>query len=257
MELQWYGTATIFFQEDDTTVLFDPYISLNEKVRAYNHELAAEIKHILITHGHFDHLVDVPELLKDKEKTVHCSKTAAETLLKEGVNSHQINIIAPEDSLEIGPFHIRVLSGEHINFDFKLIMSTLFNRRLLQYKHNLRTIARSSPRKYPQGEVLVFEIEAKGKKVLHMGSLNLDEKEKYPEGVDLLTLPFQGRSDINEYALPFVEKLKPKALYLHHFDDTFPPVSQTVNCDIFVEKIRNNFPEVKVIVPEYGKTVAV
>lgn len=103
------------------------------------------------------------------------------------------------------------------------------------------------------GEVLVYEIMAKGRKVLHMGSLNMDASEDYPQGVAVMTVPFQGRSDLSGYALQFVRRVKPACLYLHHFDDTFPPISRTVDTRRFVENIRRDFPEMKVVIPRYGE----
>lgn len=93
--------------------------------------------------------------------------------------------------------------------------------------------------------------------MLHMGSLNLDSSEKYPAGPDLLTLPFQGRSDLNSYAFQFIERLKPKALYLHHFDDAFPPVSSAVYTASFIEKVTREYPELPVIVPAFKEAVTV
>ena len=90
-----------------------------------------------------------------------------------------------------------------------------------------------------------------------MGSLNLDSSEEYPAGMDLLTLPFQGRSDLNSYVLKFIERLKPKALYLHHFDDAFPPVSSPVDTAPFVKKVAREYPGLPVIVPAFKEAVEV
>ncbi len=256
MILQWYGTASILIKEEDTSVLFDPFVSMNEKIDAFSPEIAADVSNILITHGHFDHLVDVPAIIQNTDKSVYCSKTAAETLLNCGVNAKQIHTISPGDKFQIGSFKFRVLEGKHIKFDLKLILKTLFNARVVKYKENLKKILREN-RKYPAGEVLVFEIEANGKKLLHMGSLNLDENEVYPQEADVLTIPFQGRSDISEYFMKFVKKLKPKAIYLQHFDDTFPPVSSAVDLQELKEEMSKSFPHIKVIIPEYGEAITV
>lgn len=52
----------------------------------------------------------------------------------------------------------------------------------------------------------------------------------------MLILPFQGRSDLEEYGLQIVRRLKPGKVYLDHWDDTFPPISDTVHTEKF-EKI--------------------
>ncbi len=256
MLLKWYGTATIIMEENEESILFDPFVAMRQQPQGYTHHDATGINHILITHGHFDHLVDVPELVRDTEKVVYCSQVAAETLQAQGVSSKNIRTITPGDTFQIGPFNVGVWRGEHIKFDGKLIATTLFNRRLIKHRENMKKIARLN-RSFPQGEVLVFEVEAQGKKVLHLGSLNLEDGTTYPDRVDLLTIPFQGRSDINDYALKFVERLQPEAVYLHHFDDTFPPVSREVNYQRFLSQMEKKFPGVKIIIPDYRETTEI
>ncbi len=46
-------------------------------------------------------------------------------------------------------------------------------------------------------------------------------------------LPFQGRSDLTEYALPLAERLAPKAILLDHWDDAFPPMSAEIETGAF------------------------
>ncbi len=256
MDLKWFGTATVILQEDDCALLFDPFISMNPNIRAFSPDKAEGCTDILITHGHFDHLVDVPGLVERYGHTVHCSKTAAETLMRNGVDAANVNVIKPGDRLNIGPFSINVLEGKHIKFDLKLIRKTLISPRVIKHFSNLRKIAASN-KNFPEGEVLVFHIKVTGKELLAMGSMNLAKKERYPKNVDLLMLPFQGRSDINKYAFKFVKKLKPKAIYLHHFDDTFPPISRHVDFSSFQKRLRKKFAKIKLIVPGYGENYSI
>ncbi len=62
-----------------------------------------------------------------------------------------------------------------------------------------------------------------------LGSLNLADDVAYPEGADLLVLPYQGTSDLLTPALGIVGRLRPGAVLLDHFDDTFPPVSADID----------------------------
>lgn len=253
-EIKWFGTASISISEDNETILFDPFISMNPGQKAFSADDFACAGSILITHGHFDHLIDVPGVIEKGGARVYCSGVTAGTLKRDGVDAQRIVTISPGDLLQIGPFSVRVLKGKHIIFDRKLLFRTFFNPRMLFYFGNLRKILRDS-RKFPEGEVLVYEIEVKGKKILHMGSLNMDEKEIYPQAVDVMTLPFQGRSDLDRYALQFVERVRPKHVYLHHFDDSFPPISSRVNAKQFCMSVKKAFPGIAVSVPLYGETI--
>lgn len=255
MELRWYGTAAIIFTAEGQSLVFDPFFSMNPNIKKYSAE-DFTVGNIFITHGHFDHLIDVPEILKAGTMKVYCSTTAGQTLHRAGVDPGRINEIGPGENLKDGPFEIKVLRGKHIRFNSKLIVKTLFNRRLFTYSANFRKLLKISSR-YPPGEILVYEITCGGKKVLHLGSLNLDPGEQYPRHVDLLTLPYQGRSDLDQYSMQFVKLIEPKAVYLHHFDDTFPPVSGFVSTQGFVDRINDSFPEIKVFVPWYEEVLPV
>ncbi len=256
MEIKWFGTATLSFSSEDKSILLDPFLPLSSKLPAPSVEELAALGDIFITHGHFDHLMIVPQVLQAGESVVYCCKTAAENLYREGVPDKRVVIIKPGDKFEKGPFEITVYRGVHIRFDLPLIIKTLISRRCLSNFSALKMLLKESNR-YPEGEVLVYRIAADGKTVLHMGSLNLEGSENYPVGSGLLTLPFQGRSDLNSYALQFIERLKPKALYLHHFDDSFPPVSSPVDTASFVNKVAREYPDLPVIVPAYKEAVVV
>lgn len=74
-----------------------------------------------------------------------------------------------------------------------------------------------------------------------MGSMNLDSNTEYPTGADALVLPLQGRSDQDTYALALVERLKPKAVLLDHYDDAFPPLSSQVDTSGFVRNVQERY----------------
>jgi L-ascorbate metabolism protein UlaG (beta-lactamase superfamily) len=256
MKISWFGTATISISHDESSILFDPFIPMNGLLPLPSISELASLGDIFVTHGHFDHLMYVAQVIRSGSARVYCSESAADKLLQEGLPQNRITTLMPGDSIKNGPFTIRVFRGAHIRFDPALIIKTLFSRRTCAHFKQFWALVRLAKR-YPQGEVLVYEIEAGGKKVLHMGSLNLDPTETYPTGSDLLTLPFQGRSDLNTYALKFIDKLKPKALFLHHFDDSFPPVSSTINTSSFIRSAASAYPDLPVIVPEYKEVIVI
>lgn len=250
MKVKWYGTAAISVTAADETILFDPFISFNDSNRFLSLDEIADCKHVFITHGHFDHLMHIPAVLDAGPATVYCDGIAAETLRKKGVSAQRIVIIKPGDAIKLGSFTVKALKGEHIVFDNRLILKTLFNRRIFQWAKILGKVINGFL-KYPKGQVLIYDIKAEGQQILHMGSLGMCPDEKYPRGADVLTIPFQGRSDLNDFTLQFVERINPRAVFLHHFDDTFPPISSEVDTSIFANKMADQFPEITVIRPDY------
>ena len=267
MRVKWFGTAGIMLEDGGTRLLFDPFPSLNAKTRRTPPEEKyrrtppddqfyqpppddlSSATHIFVTHGHFDHIAGIPAIWKSGGGTarVYATKTPRETLIAKGVSRERINIVRPGDVLTVGPFEIRALKGRHVRFDKRLIINTITRIRIIKHWKNLCYIFSESRVCKEAGEILVYDIRASGKRILLMGSLNLDAATEYPKGADLLILPFQGRSDINAYALRFIDRLKPKKALLDHFDDTFPPISSAVDTAPFISLTKEKHPDIPVV----------
>lgn len=250
MELKWFGTATINIIHEDQSIIFDPFRSLNPKLQCVTAQELAGMGDIFLTHGHFDHAMDVPLVTSLGTSKVFCSPETGKLLIAKGAARERVNIVQPGDIIENSLFMIKVLSGQHCQADGALILRTCMSPRTLRNIQTCYSLLKTHF-KFDMGKILVYQIEAGGKTILHMGSLNLAAEEVYPEGVDLLTLPFQGRSDINSYGLQFIERIKPKTIFLHHYDDSFPPLTSQIDCWPFAKSVQTAFPGLKVIIPEY------
>ena len=89
---------------------------------------------------------------------------------------------------------------------------------------------------YPEkGETLFYEVTAGGRRIQVMGSLGLCPEVDYPTGADALILPYQGRSDLVTCGWDLVQRLKPKAVYLDHYDDSFPPLTAAIDTKPFCD----------------------
>ena len=218
MKLKWFGTATILLEQDGTQLLFDPYFPLNDKIFKPPMNELASIDNIFVTHGHFDHIVDIPSVMKhgNGKSMVYCTAKPLDTLLSRGVDKERIHRIELGDVLKIGPFEVSVLKGKHVVFNMKLIMKTLFRPDIFVYRKNLKRLLKENKECSEAGETVVYDIIVGGRRILLMGSLNLDDNTNYPKGADLIIMPFQGRSDLSEYVMPIIERLQPKKVMLDH-----------------------------------------
>jgi len=254
MNIKWYGTAAILLEQDGTRLLFDAFLSRNQKIYRPSIDELTGIENILVTHGHLDHIADIPDIMKhgSGKSFVYCTAAPQGTLIKMGVPETRVHRISPGDALRFGPFEVHALQGKHIVYDKRLFLKTLFNPRVLSYRDSLRVMLNENKICVEAGETLVYDISAAEKRILLMGSLNLDKDTRYPQNADLLIFPFQGRSDLDAYALQFIERLWPRKILLDHFDDTFPPISSTVNPNNFITVVRQKYSGIPVICLKEG-----
>ena len=252
MKIKWYGTATILLEQGGTQLLFDPFLSLNAKLFKPPMSELSVIDNILVTHGHLDHIADIPDIWKQGggNTKVYCTATPKETLILKGVEASSIYKIAPGDVLSFGPFEVRVLKGKHVVYNKGLLIKTIVNPRIFSNLSNFRYLRKENKKCAEAGETVIYDVKVSNKRILLMGSLNLDDDTEYPKGADLMILPFQGRTGIEKYAMTFVDRLQPKKVLLDHFDDTFPPVSSPVKTGPFISQMHQKYPDIKITCPK-------
>lgn len=237
MEITWYGTAALVLRAGGAAIAFDPFCGLPIEKTAptalpWAKELAA-VRDVFITHGHFDHVLHIPALYKDAQLRLRCTPAPAKTLIAKGVPQEQIHLIAPGHSEKTGPFSVTAYQSRHCKFDLPLIFRTVFRRAFFRRPGQLFRLLRTNLQYPEKGEILFYEVTCGDTRIQILGSLNLAPDVTYPTGADLLVLPYQGRSDLEEYSLKLVRRLQPKAVLLDHFDDAFPPMSSAVDTTKF------------------------
>lgn len=258
MKITWYGTASILIEAEGERILFDPFVQLlgGENPNSIDDFLQEET--ICITHGHLDHLMEAPEFLEEEgqaEATVYCPGAAADTLAELVLNTGNVVAVKPGTVFRVGNIQVKVWEGRHAEPGIGKALRKLFSLRTLRYLKNALALGYLN-RRFPEGgQTYLYELHAEGKTVLVMGSLGLREEVPYPTGVDLLILPYQGSAYLEADALEAVERLRPKRILLDHFDDAFPPVSESVDTRGFKKLMDREYPDIRVVKPLAGKTV--
>ena len=255
MKITWYGTASILLESEGERLLFDPFVELAGASNPNSLEDFVQETDICITHGHVDHLFFIPEILEQADATVFATRAVMNTLEGWVEDTGCLVEVEPGYSWRQGNMRITVLKGKHTSFCAKTVFRKLLNPRLLRYFRNALFLAWAHPRFPEKGETAAYQIEAEGKRILLLGSMELDPDTVYPENADLLILPYQGKGNMAEAAMEIVERLKPARILLDHFDDAFPPVSEEVDTRPFKKAMDERHPEIKVVKPKAGKPV--
>ena len=249
MKIAWHGTAALSLRSERKSILFDPFVPLEGSAAPTTLEDYVGARAVLVTHGHFDHIWSLPDLWRATHYPIYCTKTPAKSLERLGVEEASLHVIEPGDRVGLGPFKITVLRGHHAMFDHELILDTMMSPRMRAYASNLVPEAFWHLNCPEAGETVGYLVEADGKSVLVLGSLGNVEDMDLPRNVDLMVIPYQGRSELVLPALDMVEAVIPKRVFLDHFDDAFPPLSNQIDTSGIQEALADL---ISVTVPDYG-----
>jgi L-ascorbate metabolism protein UlaG (beta-lactamase superfamily) len=121
---RWLGTAGLELNYAGQRLLIDPFFTrppvhaLLRMARVTSNEalaqrLAPRADHILVTHPHYDHLLDVPAILQRTGARAYGSPSTCQILALHGIPAGQVRCIQPGDRLELGPFQVEVFPGFH------------------------------------------------------------------------------------------------------------------------------------------------
>ena len=188
MKLQWYGTASLLVFDEERVLAFDPFFGIPhgernpESVSLKEAGMAVLASDVFVTHGHFDHIIQIPAIYSGGKSIIHATATPCDTLQSKGVAARQLDMITPGWSGCFGKIEITAYQGRHCVFDKPLVIRTAL--RYLKpgnLSHGLRLLRCN--REYPEnGEILFYELESGGKRLQIMGSMGLEPEEKYPTG---------------------------------------------------------------------------
>ncbi|MEU7632532.1 MBL fold metallo-hydrolase [Nocardia sp. NPDC049220] len=195
------------------TALIDRYVD--------GGELRAD--HILVTHGHYDHLTDVPYLAKKTGATVLGTETHLNLLAALGAPENQLTLATGGEFLHFGDYSIRVLrslhsaSGPRAGVAFAGTRPGLGAGKLPEPKV-IRDLV--------EGGTLAYEVRGGGVSVLDFGGSNYIESELAGLRPDVLLLP-AGGGKIEDYVARLLRVTgNPRYVIPTHWDDFDYPLAE-------------------------------
>ena len=253
INITWYGTASVRITAGSSQLLIDPFFPFPDSRIKIAANAYADCSHILVSHGHFDHISSISEIVQD-DTNVYCTNAPYRTLCRKGVSKKNLHLIKAGSSFNIGDIHITAYKGKHIRLNAIDVLNAICSRRVIKNLKGITGKLRKISSCLEKKETLCYLAEVYGKRILILGSLALAEDIDYPTGVDLAFFPYQGAKNICEVAANICDKLKPKAVLLTHFDDTFPPFSSEIDTSGFEEYIKKRAAVYKL---KHGSTLEI
>jgi L-ascorbate metabolism protein UlaG (beta-lactamase superfamily) len=123
VRLRWFGVAGIELQFRQHVLLVDPFLTrppfrrlLLGRLEPNNALLARHIgqaESVLVTHAHWDHLLDVAPIVRSTGAVVVGSPNTREILVALGVSPGQVRVVDVGQRLSLGVFQVDVLPANH------------------------------------------------------------------------------------------------------------------------------------------------
>ena len=89
LTVKWYGTNALELKHSNGSFMIDPYVSRDNKRFCVPSEvdkyLTSKPDFVLMTHAHWDHLPDMPYLIKKTDTVLYASRTACNIMRTFGV----------------------------------------------------------------------------------------------------------------------------------------------------------------------------
>lgn len=262
IDVTWYGTMCLHFVVNKTFgVVFDPYVNrpatATPRIAARAGTIDLDpLDLILVTHSHFDHVLNLPEVLArypaahayaPARTEKNCRPYAAGETFEDitvdvdesdWARLHTITAgdrvtAEARDGAEGGVrVEAEAIKSRHVKFDKFAAGHVLFNKEVVRHAGKyLRYV-----HKFHKKEVVGWSVRFRaGDETFHLvvfGSLC----KKYPRllsrfaGCDCFVGPFHGRKDVLPHARGMIDALKPGIVIPGHWDDFFPPITWT--CEI-------------------------
>ena len=224
-------------------LLVDPYFSrvdlcavaFNQRIEPDAFRLREGLAHIqprvdavLVTHAHFDHLLDVPPIMRRTGARLVSGPTSVNQVRSLGIPAAQCRLVEDGDVRRIGPWTIRVVAAKHDRVFGSVPMP------------GVRQAPGPPPvkaRDWVVGEPLGFLIEAAGQRIyIESGGMpgTLPPATKVDLAILGVALP-----DSRRHFAPAVRRLQPRFTLPSHQDDFFQPLDRG-----FIFGKLTDFPEV-------------
>jgi len=123
ISIRWLGNAGYYAQFSESKVVIDPYFTRPQATNLFYGRVSPDVTAIraysgacdavLISHAHFDHCMDAPDLARLHKATYYGSENACTIARACGLAERQIQRIQAQDAFTIGEVQVTVIPARH------------------------------------------------------------------------------------------------------------------------------------------------
>ena len=280
LQLKYLGAAGWEISDGNVVVLIDPWIT-RAKYGGGGHpddtrpgyarddiapsdtvlidQLISRADFILVHHGHFDHLGDVPYIARKTGAKVIGTETTIMILRAYGIPNEQLYAVGGGEDYQFENFSVRVVPSIHSALGEKHYFDT---RR---YDRNTELEAPLLINQFIEGGSLMFLARFQSHNVLTMGSMNFVERDLEGIHPDILLAGVNGsRLGLYNYDERLLKVTGYPAIVIPtHWDNFRLPYGFSQEANIarnlvpFVSAVANISPKTRVIQPVHLETITI
>jgi len=231
IRVTYLGVNGFQFETGGHAILVDPYFTrvglwvgaLNEAIESSPDRVREGLQHarsrvdaLLVTHAHFDHLLDAPEIMRRTGAQLLAGPTAVRLVESMGIPPNECVPVESGSVRRIAPWTIRVFVAQH---------DRLFGKVPFQCGPELvPRPAKASD--WCVGEPLAFVIEAAGKRIyIDSGGVPGALPDRRIKNIDFAILGVALPDSRDRFA-ETVRQLRPRFIFPSHQDNMFAPIDR-------------------------------
>ncbi len=276
VSFKWFGTDGWEITFGNKTILFDPWFSRfdsgfftgkfnpNATLPLDEALIGQHVKkadHILIGHGHWDHMADVPYIAKKTNAMVIGSETHANVMRAAGVPEGKIVQVKGGEYMQFDGYTIEVFPGIHS-------MGPTKKHAVPGHLYHVP----SAPTKIgdlPEGDSLIYTITIGGKfSIFLMSTANYNERAIAGLKPDVALIASIFSNQIHDFTPRLLRALNyPKIVLPTHWDNFEAPFSapprdlrdtfgDPANLDLWVKEVKQLSPKSQIVTMKYFESFA-
>jgi L-ascorbate metabolism protein UlaG (beta-lactamase superfamily) len=281
--LKWLGTAGWEISDGTTVILIDPYLSRingpapptggsghsvsgdTRPVYGWHDIVSPDIAvidshiqgadFILVTHTHYDHVLDVPHIALKTRAAVVGTESTENVMRACAVPEEQLITVRGGEDYDFGSFSVRVIPSLHSPLDHKHYFSSAVAPAGMKAPLTLEQI-------HPEGGTLAYLVRIGGHQILVFGGNNYIEREIAGLKPDVALIGAgSSRNEIYDYTGRLMRGLNyPAVVIPTHWDNFVVPYSASQKAALdalqsFIAEITAASPKTKIIVPRYFEPI--
>jgi L-ascorbate metabolism protein UlaG (beta-lactamase superfamily) len=210
---------------------------------------------VLVTHTHYDHILDVPHIALKTRASVVGTESSENVMRAYSVPEEQLLTVRGGEDYDFGSFSLKVIPSLHSPLDHKHYFSSAIAPSGMKAPLTLEQI-------HPEGGTLAYLIRFRGHQILAFGGMNYIEREIAGLNPDVVLVGAgNSRKEVYDYSGRLMRALGYPAIVIPtHWDNFLAPYSASQQPALdalqsFVREIAAASPKTRVIVPKYFEPI--